>query len=851
MDVLNKFCSTVQTTVSQLSGVLPGNPVTREYEVTSHVASAGTGLLWKIYSGYKKSTRQEASIFVFEKRQIERWSRQDRDEILNVLRRGVAQLTRLRHPQVLVVHHPAEESRDSLAFATEPVFASLANILGKSENTPSPPNPLLKNFKLFEVEIKYGLLQVGEGLVFLHNDAKILHHNLCPENIVINQQGAWKIFGFDFCIQNTHPSASTPVWSWVEYKPELHPLTQPELDYLAPECVLTDINVAASDIYSLGMIIYALYNEGQPMFATNRDWHVYKKNINELKNLSSSQLKNVTEGLREIVRMMLNVKPELRPDEHEFIKIEFFDDVGVKTLNYLDSLFQWDNLQKSQFYKGLPQIIEKLPHRVCLYRVIPCLVKEFVNPTMVPFVLPNVLSIGENCSKEEFSQYILPHLKPVMKMVDPIQILLIFMQKMDQLLKLTPCEEVKTDVLPMLYRALESDTQQIQELCLSVLPTFASLIEYPAMKNALLPRIKRLCLSTSYISVRVNCLVCLGKLLEYLDKWLVLDEVLPFLPQIPSREPAVLMGILGIYKLVLTHKKMNISKEVMATKILPFLMPLSIENALTLNQFNAIIGVIKEMVNRVETEHRAKLEQLNSIQNEQKTLDMNMANMASPIQNTSDSVTSTSQSDFEQLIGMKQISKPAPSVSNTSPDSQKTVTSQSLSLHDKQRIMNEQEAVKRLQNEPVLSPMPVVPKSTSSTKDLTASLMENNLSQMVISNIQSAQQPGFVKPPQWQIPSPTSSSWQSTPAAWNSTNSVINWSGTSNMSSVPTARQHWPNNTVSQVQTFPSPMFQQQNNKVPMNSMISQSAFQTALSNNTFHQPTKQLSTAEINDFLS
>jgi len=46
--------------------------------------------------------------------------------------------------------------------------------------------------------------------------------------------------------------------------------------------------------------------------------------------------------------------------------------------------------------------------------------------------------------------------------------------------------------------------------------------------------------------VRVNCLVCVGKLLEHLDKWLVLDEVLPFLPQIPSREPAVLMGILGM-----------------------------------------------------------------------------------------------------------------------------------------------------------------------------------------------------------------------------------------------------------------------------------------------------------------
>ncbi|XP_046671260.1 SCY1-like protein 2 [Homalodisca vitripennis] len=282
MDVFNKFYSTVSTTVSQLQGVLPGNPVTREYEVIAHIASAGSGLQWKIYSGYKKSTRQEASIFVFEKRQLERWTKQDREDILSSLKRGAAQLTRLRHPQVLVVHHPCEESRDSLAFATEPVFASLANVLGKSENTPSPPNLLLKNYKLFDVEIKYGLLQVGEGLSFLHNDAKILHHNLTPENIVINQQGAWKIFGFDFCILNAQPAAATAVWPWHQYKTDVHPLAQPELDYLAPECGLSESNSAASDMYSLGVLITALYNDGQPLLTCNKDWLTYKKNINEV-----------------------------------------------------------------------------------------------------------------------------------------------------------------------------------------------------------------------------------------------------------------------------------------------------------------------------------------------------------------------------------------------------------------------------------------------------------------------------------------------------------------------------------------------------------------------------------------
>ena len=74
------------------------------------------------------------------------------------------------------------------------------------------------------------------------------------------------------------------------------------------------------------------------------------------------------------------------------------------------------------------------------------------------------------------------------------------------------------------------------------------LLDYQAMKNALLPRIKKLCITTTLLSVRVNCLICIGKLLTNLDKWLVIDEILPMLQQIPSREPAVVMGIIGEFK---------------------------------------------------------------------------------------------------------------------------------------------------------------------------------------------------------------------------------------------------------------------------------------------------------------
>uniref|UniRef100_A0A224X7C4 Protein kinase domain-containing protein n=1 Tax=Panstrongylus lignarius TaxID=156445 RepID=A0A224X7C4_9HEMI len=707
MEVLNRFCNTVSSTVSQLQGVLPGNPVTREYEVTKHIASAGPGLLWKIYSGYKKSTKQAASIFVFEKRQV---VPQDRDILVETLKRGVAQLTKLRHPQILVVQHPLEESRDCLAFATEPVFSSLANILGKTDNLPQN-NDILNGYKLFDVEIKYGLMQIGEGLTFLHKDAKIVHHNLCPSSIIINDQGAWKIFGFDFAVQNSSTD-SMPIWACQEEdcgSSYPHALAHPHQDYLAPECFSNDNKTLGppSDIYSLGALIYALYNEGRSPFNGDR-------RLARLKN-SELNLSKVADGLRQLVKMMLHPSPELRPDEHEFLKTSFFEDVGVKALNYLDSLFQWDNKQKSHFYKGLPQILGQLPQRVCLYRVVPCLSKEFVNPMMVPFVLPSVFVIAENCNKQEFISHILPHLKAVITIQEPIQVLLIFMQRMELMLKMTPSEDVKSDVLPLLYRALESDSQDIQELCLSVLPTFAELIEYPAMKNALLPRIKRLCISTSFVSVRVNCLVCIGKLLDYLDKWLVMDEVLPFLPQIPSKEPAVLMGILGIYKLVLNHKKMSMSKEIMAQKVIPFLMPLCVENFLTLNQFNALISVVKEMISKVELEHRVKLEQLHE---QQQTLDTSLPSakiIAPPVQ--------PSVNSLNDLLTLEKITIPATTTVNSP-----SLQDKQLTFEEKQRLIREEDATKQMMSGPqTLTPSPAPTAIQKTTiKDLTANLLDTN-----------------------------------------------------------------------------------------------------------------------------
>lgn len=74
----------------------------------------------------------------------------------------------------------------------------------------------------------------------------------------------------------------------------------------------------------------------------------------------------------------------------------------------------------------------------------------------------------------------------------------------------------------------------------------------------------------------------------------------------------------GIYKIAMTNTKLGITKDVMAHKCIPFLVPLSVENGLTIAQFNTIIALIKEMLGRVEQEQREKLQQLSTIQRDNK-----------------------------------------------------------------------------------------------------------------------------------------------------------------------------------------------------------------------------------------
>lgn len=637
----NTISSTASVTASTLNAVLPGNPLTREYEVTiEEYVSAGPNLLWSIYPAVKKSTKEEASLWILEKKQLDSLLKRDREIVLDQARKGVSQMTRLRHPCILTVSHSLEESRDSLAFATEPVNASLSNYLGNTRNSVSS-KPLPSDF--YEIEIKYGLLSLIQGISFIHTEGKILHRNLAPESVIITKRGSWKLAGFEFSTSPSSPPGEMPLkFPIINLKstPSDYPLAAlPNLDYIAPEFIPTsDIQepclTQASDLFSLGLITCMLFNQGKsllkPSVCHSLPSCLNQDRLGQLRELLSkeSNFNMIPVDSRHAVKCLLHPDPSMRMDAHQFSQTAIFEDILIRTLEYLDSLFQWDNLEKSKFYKGLPEIMVRMPLRVKLNRVVPCLIRELVNPDMVPFVLPNLLCIADEMSQEQFKEHLLNQLRPVFNIANPIQIPLFLLQRMDLLIeKVKNCDPtfIKNEIVTLLCRSLDptsytngdASTVQLEELALQTVPKIASLLEMSTIKTQILQKTKKLCSITNVLSVKVNCLVCIGKITDHLDKWSVIDEVVSFVVDVRSREPAVLMACVGIIQMTLTKPKLGLTKEIMANKIIPFLVPISIENSLTVAQFNLITNLIKEVLNKIEVEHRSKLEQLNEMREQQ------------------------------------------------------------------------------------------------------------------------------------------------------------------------------------------------------------------------------------------
>ncbi|KAJ3131250.1 hypothetical protein HK100_006596 [Physocladia obscura] len=555
-------------------GVSNGNSTV---ETQEPIGSGGPGGNWRVYSGRRRADGAPVAVFVAGSANagaavgaaIVRTAAsrdaaaRDRDETCAVLLRDAQIATRLRHPGLLAVVEPPVTGQQ-LVFASEPLRACLADLLTQGPRSDSSRSDIHSDNPLDIVDITRGLLSLLSALQFLHSNSWV-HVGLAPDAVYINAKGDWKLAGFAFS-QN-----ASSAFSLGNYPP----FCSPDLDFLAPECAMDAKCSAASDIWSLACLIFAVFNRGKPPISSNQNSHIYSTRIRQLEDpkFFDPYLNNVPAQLHSYLPRMMTRDPSRRLTLSEFCQSPFFENILVSTLAFLDAFVEKSSIDKAQFLKGLVKVLDK-----------------------------------------EFSTIIMPALKPIFKMTDPPQAIILLLSRMDIFTKkCTSSEAFKQDIMPLLYGALEINVPQVQEQAIKTIPQLTSKLDFTSVKSVLFPKVQNLYLSSPILSIRVAALIAIHSMLKVLDKFTIVEKVVPLLKQNKIHEqPALLVAILAVYDEVAKY----VDKDAVAGEILPELWRMAVNRVLNIKQFNKFMGVIHALTARVESEHTKFLEETKSLESQ-------------------------------------------------------------------------------------------------------------------------------------------------------------------------------------------------------------------------------------------
>jgi SCY1-like protein 2 len=428
--------------------------ISANYQVsTTTTAVSGP---WKIYDGKKKSTGKAVSIFVFDRKSLEPHGsslrdrssatslRKAQDEVVERLKKEASSLARLRHPNILELAEPVEETRSGgLMFATEPITASLAGVLQEKDDQervggvggrPSryvvedaEGNRRRRDIDMDELEIQKGLLQISKGLEFLHESAGLVHGNVTPEAIYINAKSDWKVSGMAFAGPgdgSTMQSSLTPIAlsEALHCDPRLPRSVQLNLDYTSPDFVLDSNVTTAADLFSLGLLIIALYHfpHASPI-QTNGNTSTYKK-VFSTSSTVPSQNNNFLSSrplpkdlVAHVLPRLITRRPTQRMTAKEFQQSPYFDNILVSTMRFLDDLPAKTPNEKAQFMRGLPRVMNQFPNSVLEKKVLVALLEEMKDKELLSLILQNVFKIISMLpsGRRPFTEKVTPRLREV------------------------------------------------------------------------------------------------------------------------------------------------------------------------------------------------------------------------------------------------------------------------------------------------------------------------------------------------------------------------------------------------------------------------------------------------------
>ncbi|KAF9452845.1 other/SCY1 protein kinase [Macrolepiota fuliginosa MF-IS2] len=582
--------------------------------------------LWKVQSAYHKVTNKRVSVWSFDKRgtDIERLGAMAKERTLEVLKAEASALSRLRHPSILEMVEPLEETRSELTFATEPILSTLElSIPGYGRHA--------SLVELDEVEIQKGILQLCKGLSFLHSSAQLIHSNICSESIIINVAGDWKISGLGLTIPLLTDGQPTR-WEFPTFDGRVPSYIQRSFDYMAPEYALDEQLLTASDMYSLGCLVYAVHCKGTPPFKSHGSLGGLRENAGK----PVPGLERLDRDLQSLLRSMITRHATSRPTPSTLPTHSFFSSLPISTLNFLDrsNFTAKTREEKISFMKGLTSVLDRFSEGLKTRKILPSLLEEMKDTHLLPYILPNVFLISNILTPSQFASLVLPSLRPLFAVKEPPQNMLTLLDNLHLLQSKTEKHVFREQVLPLVYNALESEHAVVQERALKIVPDLCETIDYAEVQGVLFPRVALVFSKTKILTVKVATLVTFLTMVKTLDTSSLTQKLVPLLSKIRTKEPA--MATLSVHETM----GFKVDREAVATLVLPQLWAMSMGPLLNVDQFQRFMSVIKKLGERVEREHDQFLRDAQRIEDRS----------ATAVNGTAGAIPAVAV-DFESLVG--------------------------------------------------------------------------------------------------------------------------------------------------------------------------------------------------------
>ncbi|KAG7887261.1 hypothetical protein KL936_004421 [Ogataea polymorpha] len=548
--------------------VFKGTGIESSYSISANPLFVSNNT-WTIYPAKHRTTKKKVSVWQFSKKDLEArlqangvLNRTNRsmimDDIFAVLGNYVSNLSKFKHPNFLTVIEPLEDHKNRMLFVTEYVVDDLAT-LNKSD--------------LDEIIITKGLLQIASGLKFLHQSVHTVHMNLAPSSIFITENFDWKISGMQFIevmenkIQEKYVDpldSRLPSFLSIDFR------------YSSPNLLLKHNVDYINDLFSVGCLIYYLFNEGRSLLeCSSSSLLEYERTFNKLKHILGSanlyhhasfnsiprnyidvfirMLKETQESNKDV----LMLQPPLTVDD--LLASTIFNNDLIRILNVIDEFPTLSQQEKIEYLMNLTKDLSNFPRALLINKFIPVL-SDLIIPLLsaksvneddqkvIILASQNLLILSNQISQLTFSDKIFPLLNKILNEQNLPSYDLLLVSNIDTIKTKLGANETDsgskhTQLFQKLLNKLfeksmvarnDPNTVQLQEKVLTSLHVFLNYQTYSTITTQMFPAVCQLFSTTSSLkiknlTIKAFILMISGMKEKNLDNYVIVEKLLPLL----------------------------------------------------------------------------------------------------------------------------------------------------------------------------------------------------------------------------------------------------------------------------------------------------------------------------------